>query len=80
MSQSFHCLSEVGDVASLREWLMILAASQMPRNTMVLKLSPRTGLLPMLVTVLWKYCMYTFFRMTIVINICIIFRHIQIEL
>ena len=47
MSQSFHCLSEVGDVASLREWLMILAASQMPRNTMVPKLSPRTLSLPM---------------------------------
>ena len=42
MSRLFHCLSEVGDVASLREWLMILAASQMPRNTMVPKLSPQT--------------------------------------
>ena len=48
MSRLFHCLSEVGDVASLREWLMILAASQMPRNTMVPKLSPRTLSLPML--------------------------------
>ena len=42
MSRSFHCLSEVGDGASLRERLMILAASRMPRNTMVPKLSPQT--------------------------------------
>ncbi len=47
MSRAFHCLSEVCNGASLRERLMFLAASQMPRNTMVLKLSPRTGLLPM---------------------------------
>ena len=40
MSRSFHCLSEVCNGASLRERLMFLAASRMPRNTMVLKLSP----------------------------------------
>ena len=58
MSRLHHCLSEVGDVASLREWLMILAASQMPRTTMNPQIHPRTLSLPMLTIGYITYLVY----------------------